>query len=235
MDTFINNISHRKTKVIVLATYALVRSSLHLLLESDRELRVLDVAGTASELIEKVSQNKPDVVLICLMENEGKNIDLMTDLLKVAPQTKAVILSSPNSLLNQPSALKLGVTGIVGTNQSTRVLIRAIRQVSEGEVWLNHKVIAQLLDNSFNSTSNGKYKNKGLLRGDDLTKRELEVVRMIGLGLNNKEISKKMYIGEATVRHHLSSIYSKLNIEDRLNLAIYAHQQGIVSSQVSIM
>jgi len=235
MDTFINNISHRKTKVIVLATYALVRSSLQLLLESDRELKVLDVAGTASELIEKVSRNKPDVVLICLMENEGKNIDLMADLLKVAPQTKAVILSSPNSLLNQPSALKLGVTGIVGTNQSARILIRAIRQVSEGEVWLNHKVIVQLLDNSFNSTSNGKYKNKGLLRGDDLTKRELEVIKMIGLGLNNKEISRKLYIGEATVRHHLSSIYSKLNIEDRLNLAIFAHQQGFVSSQVSIV
>jgi len=234
MDTFINNISHRKTTVSVFATYALVRSSLQLLLESDRELRVLDVAGTASELIEKVSHNKPNVVLICLMQNEGKIIDLIADLLKVAPKTKAVILSSPNSLLNQPSALKLGVTGIVGTNQSTRILIRAIRQVSEGEVWLNHKVIVQLLDNNFNSTSNGTYKNKGLLRGDDLTKRELEVITMIGLGLNNKEISRKLYIGEATVRHHLSSIYSKLNIKDRLNLAIYAYQQGIVSSQVSI-
>jgi len=235
MDTFINNISHRKTKVSVLATYALVRSSLQLLLESDRELRVLDVAGTVSELIKKVSHNTPDVVLICLMENEGKNIDLIADLLKVAPKTKAIILSSPNSLLNQPSALKLGVTGIVGTNQSTRILIRAIRRVSEGQVWLNHKVIVQLLDNSFNSTGNGKYKNKGLLRGDDLTKRELEVVRMIGLGLNNKDISKKLYIGETTVRHHLSSIYSKLNIEDRLNLAIYAYQQGIVSSQVTVV
>ncbi len=235
MDTFINNISHRKTKVSVLATYALVRSSLQLLLESDKELTVLDVAGTTAELIEKVSHNKPDVVLLCLMENEGKNINLMADLLKVAPKTKAIILSSPNSLLDQPSALKLGVTGIVGTNQNTRTLIRAIRQVSEGEIWLNHKVIAQLLDNSFNSTSNGKYKNKGLLRGDDLTKRELEVITMIGLGFNNKEIAKKLYIGEATVRHHLSSIYSKLNIEDRLNLAIYAHQQGIISSRVSIM
>ena len=235
MDTFINNISHRKTRVSVLATYALVRSSLQLLLESDKELTIIDVAGTTSELIEKASHNKPDVVLICLMENEGKNINLIADLFKVAPKTKVIILSSPNSLLDQPSALKLGVTGIIGTNQSTRILIRAIKQVSEGEVWLNHKVIAQLLDKSFDLTSNSKYKNKGLLRGDDLTKRELEVITMIGLGLNNKEISKKLYIGEATVRHHLSSIYSKLHIEDRLNLAIYAHQQGIISSQVSVM
>ncbi len=235
MDTFINNISHRKTRVSVLATYALVRSALQLLLESDKELTIIDVAGTTSELIEKVFHNKPDVVLICLMENEGKNINLIAGLFKVAPKTKVIILSSPNSLLDQPSALKLGVTGIIGTNQSTRILIRAIKQVSEGEVWLNHKVIAQLLDKSFDSTSNSKYKNKGLLRGDDLTKRELEVITMIGLGLNNKEISKKLYIGEATVRHHLSSIYSKLHIEDRLNLAIYAHQQGIISSQVSVM
>jgi len=235
METFFNNISHRKTKVTILATYALVQSSLKLLLESDRDLSVLDIAGTATELIEKVSQNKPDVVLICLAENEGKNIDLMTDLIKAAPQTKTVILSSPNSSLNQPAALKLGVTGIVGTNQSARVLVRAIRQVSEGEVWLNQKVIAQLLNNSFNSASNGKYKNDGIFKGSDLTKRELEVVRMIGLGLNNKDISKKLYIGEATVRHHLSSIYSKLNVEDRLNLAIYAYRQGIVSSPIGSM
>ena len=228
MDAFLNNISRRKTKVTVLATYNLVRHSLQLLLDSDREISVLDVVGTTSELLEKVSQSSPDVVLLCLMENEGKNIEVLHGLRKIASQIKVVILSSPNSSLDQPEALKLGVTGIIGTHQSAKTLIRVIRQVADGEVWLNQKLLTQLLDKGFNSAESSKSKNKAFFRGDDLTNREREVVGMIGLGLNNKEISEKMFISAATVRHHLSSIYGKLNVEDRLNLAIYAHRQQIV-------
>ncbi len=232
MDTFFNNISRRKTKVSILATYNLVRDGLRQLLEDDRNLTVLDVVGTASELIGKVSRHAPDVVLICLTQNEGGNIDVIADLRRIIPQIKVVILSSPDSLLDQPAALKLGVTGIVGTNQSARVLTRAINQVSEGEVWLNQKLIAKLLDGSFNN-SGGKSKNKGYFK-DELTSRELEVVAMIGMGLNNKDIAKKMYISEATIRHHLSSIYGKLNVDDRLNLAIYAYRQRIVRPGTSV-
>lgn len=229
MDPFFNNISHRKVSISVLATQPLIGSSLRSLLENDRRLNVFDVVGEMPQFIEKISDNEPDVVLICLIEKEGEDIAGIADLLKAAPQTKVVILSSPNSLLNHSAALKLGVAGIVGANQSGRVLIQAIRQVAEGEVWLNQKLITQLLNDSFSSPNNGK--NKAYSKGDGLTKRELEVVRMIGLGLTNKDISKKLHIGETTVRHHLSSIYSKLDVEDRLNLAIYAYRRGIVSPQ----
>lgn len=224
MDTSFKNISRRKTKVTVLATYNLVRTYLQLLLEMDREISVQDMVGTSAELLHKISRNKPDVVLICLLEDEGKDLEVLNLLFQAESQTKVVILSSPNSALDQPAALKLGVTGIVGTNKSVRVLIRAIRQVSEGEVWLNQKLIAQLLGNGF---SNGNSKKTGFY-SENLTNRELEIVKMIGLGRKNKEISTELFISEATVRHHLSSIYSKLNIEDRLNLAIYAYQQKIV-------
>jgi two-component system, NarL family, response regulator DegU len=232
MDTFFNNNSRRKTKVSILATFNLVREGLQKLIEDDRNLSVLDVVGTTSDLIGKVSRHAPDVVLICLTQNEGGNIEVITDLRRIVPQVKIVILSSPDSLLDQPAALKLGVTGIVGTNQSSRVLTRAINQVSEGEVWLNQKLIAKLLDGSFNG-SVGKSRNRGYFK-DELTSRELEVVAMIGLGMNNKDIAKNLYISEATIRHHLSSIYGKLNVDDRLNLAIYAYRQRIVRPLASV-
>lgn len=231
MDTFFNNISRKPTLVTILSTFSLVNNCLQVLIEGDRELKVLDIVHTKSELIQKISLNAPDVVLICLMDNEGKDITVVSDLLKFAPDTKVVILSTPNSQLDQPEALKLGVTGIVGANQNFRTLIRAIKQVSEGEVWLNQKLIAQLIGGDYyvaNSISNPK----DLTGENDLTTREREVVRLVGIGLNNKEISKKLNISEATVRHHLSSIYSKLYVEDRLNLAIFAYQQGIVKPPV---
>jgi two-component system, NarL family, response regulator DegU len=231
MNPLFTNVSNKKTKVTILSTYKLVGDCLQVLLDSDRELRVLDTVGTNAELIQRVSQNAPDVILICLMDDEGKNIDVIADLFLVAPQIKIVILSTPNSLLDQPEALKLGVAGIVGTNQNFRTLIRAIRQVSEGEVWLNQKLIAQLIGGNFYAVK-GKSQPAGLYKNDDLTNREREVVELVGRGMNNKHISKKLYISEATVRHHLSSIYSKLYIEDRLNLAIFAFQQGIVHPPV---
>jgi DNA-binding NarL/FixJ family response regulator len=231
MDMFFSNISRKANQVTILSTCNLINDCLKVLLESDRELKVLDIVNTESELIQKVSQNPPDVVLVCLMDNEGKNINVIPELFKVAPQIKVVILSTPNSMLDQPEALKLGVTGIVGTNQNFRTLIRAIRQVSEGEVWLNQKLIAQLLGGNF-YVANDNSKTKGLYGENDLTNREREVVRLVGMGLNNKEISKKLHISEATVRHHLSSIYSKLYVEDRLNLAIFAYQQGIVQPPI---
>jgi Response regulator containing a CheY-like receiver domain and an HTH DNA-binding domain len=229
MQTNFSYISRKKTKVTILATQSLVRQSLQLMLDGDRELSVLDAVAAAPDLIEKVSHRSPDVVLLCLMDNEGKNIEVMSELRRVAPQIKAVVLSSPKSLLDQPAALKLGVTGIVWLNQSPRVLIRAIRQVAEGEVWLNQKLLAQLLDGNYKPVGESSRRKNSY--AEELTMRELEVVGMIGLGMNNKDISKRLYISEATVRHHLSSIYGKLNVEDRLNLAIYAHQRQIVPPQ----
>jgi len=102
MDTFFNGFSRQVTKVTILSTYNLVNDCLREVLESDKELKVLDSVSTSSQLIQKISQNMPDVVLICLMESEGKNINMIPDIFKAAPHTKVVILSTPNSLLDQP-------------------------------------------------------------------------------------------------------------------------------------
>jgi DNA-binding NarL/FixJ family response regulator len=202
---------------------------------------VLDFASNPGELLQKVSKLKPDVVLFCLMDNEVDNIEVMPKMFEVSPQTKALILSTLNGKLDQTKVLKLGATGIVGAYQKEDVLIRAIRQVSEGEVCLNPQLIAQLLGNGTNKQNgsnghngnghNGNSEHRGLYENDPLTNRELEVIKVISTGLNNKEISKKLFISEATVRHHLSSIYGKLNISDRLNLVIYAYKYGIVKNQ----
>lgn len=230
MKTF----SSRKTiNVILFTRYKLVSCHLRLLLENKSEINVQDLASTSDELLRKISENKPDVVLFCLMDDEIDNIEVMPQLFKISPDTKVVILSTQNGDLDQTKVLKLGATGIVGAHQKEEVLIRAIRQVSEGEVCLNQQLIAQLLgngtkENGDSNGSNGNSKHRGPYKNDPLTNRELEVIKVIARGLTNKEISKNLFISEATVRHHLSSIYGKVNVEDRLNLVIYAYQHNIV-------
>jgi DNA-binding NarL/FixJ family response regulator len=237
MDHYRNlNSSRKSISVILFTKYKLIRDQLSVLLENKTEIVVKGVASTAKELLQKCSASKPDVVLFCLMDDETENIEVMPQLFELSPQTKALILSTINGKLDQTKVLKLGATGIVGANQKEEILIRAIRQVSEGEIYLNQKLIAQLLgggentDNEINS-NNSSDKHLGLYNNDPLTNRELEVIEVIATGLTNKEISKKLFISEATVRHHLSSIYSKLHVDDRLNLVIYAYQNNIVKSK----
>ena len=123
-------------------------------------------------------------------------------------------------------AVQLGAVGIVQKEQNARMLIEAIRQTFRGETWINQVLLTKLL-NSKVQKKNGS-KSWDLLKAKSLTPRELEVIAMIGKGLNNKDIAVTMFISEATVRHHLSSIYGKLDGADRLNLVIYAYQEGLL-------
>jgi DNA-binding NarL/FixJ family response regulator len=177
--------------------------------------------------LEAAAANPPDIALVCLLDDEGHHISFIADLAKKAPGVKIIVLSSPNSNLDQPASLKLGVRGIVGANQNVRVLKRAIQQEFEGGVWLQQRLMDQLLNGS--APQNGHNGSRHGSRVHELTKRETEIIELVGYGMNNKAIAKELAISDATVRHHLSSIYGKLHLEDRLNLAIFAYQTKIVT------
>ncbi|MCW5960621.1 MAG: response regulator transcription factor [Pyrinomonadaceae bacterium] len=225
MSRNLPRVSSRRIQIAVLASASLVNISLKSLIEqTGRRLHVSSLAGSSAELLKKVEGSKPDVVLLCLTDDDSNNAEIIPQIISASPKTRVVVLTQPNGKQNPTDVLKKGAMGIVGLNQSASVLIRAIEQVFDGETWLSQKLVSQILD-----------KNSGINRRDfesprssDLTNREMQVVRSISSGLSNKEISKTLRISEATVRHHLSSIYGKLNVTDRLNLVIHAYQNGIV-------
>jgi DNA-binding NarL/FixJ family response regulator len=216
----------RPIKISVLASLKLVRDYLRALLESDTSIEIVNVAEDHETLLAAAAENPPDIALLCLLDDEGQHISFIADLIKRAPGIKVIVLSSPNSNLDQPASLKLGVRGIVGANQNVRVLKRAIQQVFEGGVWLHQRLMDQLLNGA--APKNGSNGSRHGSRVHELTKRETEIIQLVGYGSNNKAIAKNLGISEATVRHHLSSIYGKLHLEDRLNLAIFAYQTKIV-------
>lgn len=221
-NTFTKNEISPKINVVLFTQYSLIHDCIGQLLESNEEINVTNVEFEPAGLLKSVSQTKPHIVLLCLLDEIDENIKLIPKILKASAKTRIVILADPNDLSDQTKALKLGASGIIGMNQNVRCLTRAVRQVYEGETWLSQKLIHQLINGS---SINGAKKTYNKI--DDLTNRELEVIEKIAQGLKNKEISQKLYISEATVRHHLSSIYSKLHVDDRLNLVIYAYQNGL--------
>ncbi len=212
--------------VVIYTKLELTSECIQLLLESKSEVRVVDFASSSEGLIKIVSDASPHVVLFVLSDPGDNATNVIVKVVTEFPSTKALVLSDLNGNLDQSLLLRSGASGIVGTHQKEEIIIRAIRRVAEGEVWFSQELIARIVrngtaeqDRSSNPCGEPDYQ--------ELTSRELDVVHAIVEGKNNKEISKSLNISEATVRHHLSSIYSKLYIEDRLNLVIYAFQKKL--------
>ena len=217
--------SNRSIRVLLISKYQMVQESLKLLIESSRGMAV---AGSYSftEIVGKLaSLASADVAVLYL--STGDPVEIISDLLLQMPVLRVVVIITSEDLDSQANALKLGAVGIVHKEQNPKLLIEAIRQTYNGETWLNQVLLNKILEKG---KSNGKKSTKTLFPSDidTLTVRELEVIKMIGEGLKNKNIAERLSISEATVRHHLSSIYGKLGVEDRLNLIILAYQNGIV-------
>jgi two-component system nitrate/nitrite response regulator NarL len=121
-----------------------------------------------------------------------------------------------------------GVVGVVFKSQSPEVLVKAIEKVWAGEVWLERSLIANVLTR-LSRNQPVSQPDPELENFSRLSEREKEVVRLIGKGLKNKRISTELCISETTVRHHLTSIYNKLGVSDRLELLVYAHRYGLVA------
>ena len=214
------------TRVLILANYELVRRSLNVLIESNKTLEVAGLRTLDDDLQSPAALSKAHVAVVYL--SAGERIEVIIELLKTDPELRIVALVSRDDLESQVQAVRLGAVGVVHKEHSTKMLIEAIRQTRSGETWLNQTLLNKILVKgkkpaASNGVSEPKYQK--------LTPRELDVVRMIGEGLKNKEIADRLDITDATVRHHLSSIYGKVGVDDRLNLIIRAYEHGLIQVQ----
>lgn len=210
-------------KIVLISRYQIVQESLKLLIDSSRGLSVTGTYSFGDDLGKLTEPTDVAVVYI----STGDRVEIISDLLQLMPELRVILIIASADLDSQAEALKLGAVGIVHKEQNPKLLIEAIRQTYNGETWLNQVLLNRILEKG-KSTDRMSSKARFQVDMDSLTAREVEVVKMIGEGLKNKSIAERMSISEATVRHHLSSIYGKVGVEDRLNLVIFAYQKGII-------
>lgn len=212
-------------RVLLFSKYQIVQQSLKLLIESSRDLTVTGVYSPLDDLGSLHSTSLSDIAVVHL--SSGDRLEFISELLEKVLNLRIVAIADGLDIESQAQLLKLGAFGIVQKEQGPELLIKAIRRTHSGETWLNHELLSKILGNG---KANGIRAKKGFAveNGESLTARELEVIRSIGEGLKNKDIGKKLLISEATVRHHLSSIYGKVGVEDRLNLVIFAYERGLI-------
>ncbi len=212
-----------RIKIWVIANPQLVRECLGFFIEKNPQLELTGTTGFQSDWLKAASVTEADVVVIYL--ESGDSAEVVGDLHDKVPKAKIVAIIDGDDLGCSMQVLKSGAVGIVRATQGANLLLEAIKKAHEGEIWLNQQLLTNLLENG--GITKQPTRKIGLAN-DSLTPREIEVISMIGKGLKSKVIADRLAISEATVRHHLSSIYGKLGVDDRLNLIIYAINKGLV-------
>ena len=213
--------------VLLVGKYEIVQESLRHLIESNEGFSVTGLytfdrtKGSTSGIL------NADVAVVYLTAED--QVDVVGHLLNENPALRVVILVAGADLDSQARALKMGAVGIVQIEQSAKLLVEAIRQTYAGETWLNQTVLHKILEREKHPSETSANHSRAT-DAESLTPRELEVIKLLAAGRKNKELARELAVSEATIRHHLSSIYGKIGVDDRLNLVIYAYENGLVEA-----
>jgi two-component system, NarL family, nitrate/nitrite response regulator NarL len=216
----------RPIRILMIDDHAVLRAGLRMIIESHKGMVVVGEAENRRESLAAIANEIPDIILLDLDLGDENGLDLLPELIAAVPDARIILLTGLRDPEVQRRAILLGAMGLVSKQKAADTVIRAIEKVYAGEVWLDRAMIASILNDRVN-TSVAPDQNVETLRIAKLTEREREVIWLIGEGIKNRQIAARMYISEATVRHHLTSIFAKLGVADRFELVIYAFQHGL--------
>ena len=214
-------------RLLLVEDHGIVRAGLRMLIESQPELILVGEAANRVEALALASREQPDVILLDLDLDGEVILDNIPALLAATNQARVVVLTGVRNPEIHRRAVRLGAVGLVLKENAAEVLLRAIAQVHAGEAWLEPAMVANVLGD-MTRTQVARQCDVEKTKITSLTDREREVIGLLGEGLKNKHIAERLFISEATVRHHLTAIFAKLGVTDRLELVIYAYQHGLV-------
>ena len=219
-------------RVFVIDNHTLVRAGVSLLIDKQADLKVVGQVGRLAEAISQLPLAKPDIILIEHDPDNGFGFDVFPKINEGWKKARMILVTGASDCLVYLHAMHHGVLGVVLKTQPPEVLIKAVRKVANGEVWIERSLMANLLTNMFQdrSATPEEYVTNCI---EMLSERERGVIELIGRGLKNKQIGSELCISEATVRHHLSSIYGKLGVADRLELLVFAHSHKLTKDHQS--
>jgi two-component system, NarL family, nitrate/nitrite response regulator NarL len=214
-----------RIRIVTIDEHELLRAGLCSLLSQEKGFEVVGSASSWPEAMMLIQREQPDVVLYSI-NADGTNIDFLPELLAVSENTRILALADTGDKELLRRAVRQGAAGVLSKNQPAATLIKAIERVRAGEAWLDRSTTASLLL-ELSPRNRAVKQDPEKMKIASLTEREREVIRLVGNGLKNRQIAEKLFISDITVHHHLTSIYSKLDVADRLELLIFAYRNGL--------
>lgn len=209
------------TCVLLVESRPLLRAAWASLLRTRPHICIVGEVGTFEEAAAVLSREAPDVILFHPDSDGGLGVEAASRLAAARPRARLLLVIDARDTGQQRLAVRLGAAGVISPEHQPELLFKAIEKVRAGEAWIERRLVADVLGSEDTATSGEAS------RIATLTPREREVVRLICEGLKNKQIADRLAVTDITVRHHLTSVFSKLGVPDRLALLIYASRHGL--------
>lgn len=209
-------------RLLLADDHKIVRRGLQVFLGTQPDLELVGEAATGEETIAMASALLPDIVLMDLNMPLVSGIEATRRIKLLHPQIKIIVLTSFSDQDHALPAIRAGARGYLLKDIEPDELVRAIKRVHGGQVELHPAIAGQLMDQLSEPVSDREQRKLS-----ELTKRELEVLRLIAAGMSNRDIAGALHVTEKTVKTHVSHVLDKLQFTDRTQAAIYAVRQGL--------
>jgi two-component system, NarL family, response regulator NreC len=210
-------ITGEEIKIVLAEDHGVVRSALRMLLDAEEDLQVVAEAGDVESTVRFVGGHKPDVLILDLNMPGGPSLRAVPEMLEASPETRIVVLTMQSDPVFAREAMQAGVRGYILKDAADSELVKAVRLAAQGNIYLQPELGARLAAEPTGPP-------------DDLSEREVEILRLIALGHTNGEIAEDLYLSVRTVESHRSHIQQKLRMSKRSELVRYALERNLLES-----
>jgi two-component system nitrate/nitrite response regulator NarL len=212
--------SREKTSRIVIADdHPIFRDGLRRLLDADPRFEVVGEAGDGIEAVAQVAKLKPDILLLDLSMPRANGLKALQELTELGIPVRTVLLTAAIDQDETVTALQFGARGVILKESATKLLYRCLQAVMADEYWVGHERVHDIVEHLRAATRRAA---QTATPAQMLTRRELQIVSAVVEGASNKEIGRQFDLSEQTVKNHLSHIFDKVGVSNRLELALYA-------------
>ncbi len=225
----VDTTARRPIRVMIVDDHKTILWGLERLIESARPaMEVVGTATTCSEMLVMAAASKPDVILLDLDLGGENAADALPDLQRLSAAQVLVLTGGRDTALHQAAILG-GARGVISKDESADILLRAVERVHAGEVWINRMLMGKVLNSVAAGNGHASSKDSEAGRIAALTQRERDIIRAVVLnrGAKSEVIAEVLHISEHTLRNHLTVIYDKLGVRNRIDLFAYATEHGL--------
>jgi len=240
-----NGKSAEPIRVLLTDSHSFMRGALRSLLSQNDDLLVVAEAADCAAVLALSADLQPNIILLSFHLVDGESTACIPWLRAKFPSAHVIILAIPSDPAVQQRVVLHGARGLIERDHSAMTLLKAIERVHAGEVWASRAVLSAVLTELSSLSEDGSTEPQDGSRAEDgqpvvplgeesasiatLTQREREIIPLICQGLKNQQIAEQLFISERTVNKHITSIYSKLGVSDRLELIIFSQRNSLVN------
>lgn len=208
-------------KVMIADDHSMIREGLKSLLELDGDIRVIGEAVDGKDCLEKLEKIKPDVLLLDINMPNLNGLEVLKKLRDRHSKVNVLVLTVHNEVEYLMKAVDIGINGYILKDSESAELKKAIFAIADGKTYIQPSLVPYLNAKRIEMNED---KNKI----EELTKREIQVLKLLAVGMYNKEVAEKLEISERTVKNHVSSIFKKLEVSDRTQAAVFAIRNNLI-------